>query len=53
MLSVQRRILCIDNRASRNLAVYLLGLSGYEVKTASSIAEAVSLSGKDTSTCTC
>ena len=36
----QPRILCIDNNASSNLAVYRLERVGYEVKTASSLAEA-------------
>ena len=36
----QPRILCVDNDASSNLAVYLLERVGYEVKTASSLAEA-------------
>ena len=40
MPSAQKRILCIDNNASSNLAVYLLERVGYEVKMASSIADA-------------
>ena len=36
----KQRILCIDNNASSNLAVYLLERVGYEVKMASSIADA-------------
>ena len=40
MPSAQKRILCIDNNASSNLAVYLLERVGYEVKMASSIANA-------------
>lgn len=40
MPSAQERILCIDNNASSNLAVYLLERVGYEVKMASSIADA-------------
>lgn len=43
MPPTQQRILCIDNNASRNLAVYLLERAGYEVKTASSIADGVKL----------
>ena len=43
MQPAQQRILCIDNRASSNLAVYLLERVGYEVKTASSIAEGMEL----------
>jgi CheY-like chemotaxis protein len=39
----QERILCIDNNASRNLAVYLLERVGYEVITANSIADGVKL----------
>lgn len=44
MPRTQQRILIIDNRASSNLAVYLLKRAGFEVKTASSIADAVKLS---------
>ena len=40
MLGAQQRILCIDNNAAGNLAVYLLERVGYEVKTASSLADA-------------
>jgi response regulator RpfG family c-di-GMP phosphodiesterase len=40
MVPAQPRILCVDNNASSNLAVYLLERVGYEVKTASSLADA-------------
>ena len=40
MQPTKHRILCIDNHASSTLAVYLLERVGYEVKTASSIADA-------------
>lgn len=40
MQPTKQRILCIDNNASSNLAVYLLERVGYEVKMASSIADA-------------
>ncbi|HEY2974754.1 MAG TPA: response regulator [Pyrinomonadaceae bacterium] len=40
MAPAQQRILCVDNNASSNLAVYLLERVGYEVKTASSLADA-------------
>jgi response regulator RpfG family c-di-GMP phosphodiesterase len=40
MQPTNHRILCIDNHASSNLAVYLLERVGYEVKTASSIDDA-------------
>ena len=40
MQPTKQRILCIDNHASSNLAVYLLERVGYEVKMASSIADA-------------
>ena len=40
MVQAQKRILCLDNNASSNLAVYLLERVGYEVKTASSLADA-------------
>ena len=43
MVLAQQRILCVDNNASSNLAVYLLERVGYEVKTASSLADAVKL----------
>jgi DNA-binding NtrC family response regulator len=43
MRTAQQRILCIDNRASRNLAVYLLERAGYEVRTTNSIADAIKL----------
>ncbi len=36
-MAAQKRILCIDNNASSNLAVYLLERVGYEVKTVSSL----------------
>ena len=39
MVPAQQRILCIDNNASSNLAVYLLDRVGYEVKTVGSLAE--------------
>ncbi len=44
MLATKRRILCIDNRASGNLAVFLLRRAGYEVVTADSVADALELS---------
>lgn len=44
MPPTKHRILCIDNRASSNLAVYLLERVGYEVKTASSLSDACKLS---------
>ncbi len=34
----EKLILCIDNNASRNLAIYLLERGGFEVRTANSIA---------------
>lgn len=37
----KRHILCIDNHASSNLAIYLLELAGFEVKTASSISDGI------------
>ena len=40
MVPAQQRILCIDNNASSNLAVYLLERVGYEVKTVSSLDDA-------------
>ena len=40
MVLAQKRILCVDNNASSNLAVYLLERVGYEVKTASSLTDA-------------
>jgi response regulator RpfG family c-di-GMP phosphodiesterase len=43
MQPTKHRILCIDNNASSNLAVYLLERVGYEVKTAISIADAEKL----------
>ena len=44
MPPTKQRTLCIDNHASSNLAVYLLERVGYEVKTASSLADAGKLS---------
>ena len=44
MPPTKKRILCIDNHASSNLAVYLLERVGYEVKMASSIVDAEKLS---------
>lgn len=44
MPPTKQRILCIDNHASSNLAVYLLERVGYEVKTASSLSDACKLS---------
>lgn len=44
MAPVQKRILCIDNNASSNLAVYLLERAGYEVTSTSSVADAIDLS---------
>jgi DNA-binding NtrC family response regulator len=44
MQPIKQRILCIDNNASSNLAVYLLERVGYEVKMASSIADAEEIS---------
>jgi DNA-binding response OmpR family regulator len=38
-----QRILCIDNNASSNLAVYLLESAGYEVTMTTSIADAIDL----------
>jgi DNA-binding NtrC family response regulator len=43
MQPIQHRILCIDNHASSNLAVYLLERVGYEVRSVSSIADGVKL----------
>lgn len=40
MVPAYRSILCVDNNASSNLAIYLLERVGYEVKTASSLADA-------------
>jgi CheY-like chemotaxis protein len=39
----QHRILCIDNNASRNLAVYLLERIGFEVRIANSLAAGIEL----------
>lgn len=44
MPPTKQRILCIDNHASSNLAVYLLERVGYEVKTVSSLSDAGKLS---------
>lgn len=41
------RILCIDNNASRNLAIYLLQRAGYEVRESNSIAAGVTLARSD------
>ncbi len=38
--AARRRVLCIDNRASRNLAVFLLRRAGFEVSTADSVISA-------------
>ena len=38
--TAKRRVLCVDNRASRNLAVFLLKRAGFEVSTADSVASA-------------
>ncbi|HZB44087.1 MAG TPA: response regulator, partial [Pyrinomonadaceae bacterium] len=38
--AARRRVLCIDNRASRNLAVFLLKRAGFEVSTAGSVMSA-------------
>ena len=43
MKSLKLRVLCIDNRASSNLAVYLLERAGFEVRTTNSIADAKKL----------
>jgi CheY-like chemotaxis protein len=43
MTATNRRILCIDNHASRNLAVLLLERAHYEVTTAGSVPAAVEL----------
>ena len=40
MVPAYRSILCVDNNASSNLAIYLLERVGYEVRTASSLADA-------------
>ena len=39
------RVLCVDNRASRNLALFLLKRAGYEVVAANSLTEALELIG--------
>ena len=43
MHTAQERILCIDNHASRDLAIYLLERVGFEVSTAGSIADGLRL----------
>lgn len=43
MQPTKHRMLCIDNHASSNLAVYLLERVGYEVKTASSLRDAAKI----------
>ena len=43
MAPAQQRILCFDNHASNNLAVYLLERVGYEVKVVSSLDDAAEL----------
>ena len=43
MTATNGRILCIDNHASRNLAVLLLERAHYEVATAGSVSKAVAL----------
>lgn len=43
MTATQGHILCIDNHASRNLAVFLLEQAHYEVITAGSVPDAVEL----------
>lgn len=43
MLPIKRRILCIDNHPSSNLAVLLLEQAGYEVITASSMTDGLKL----------
>ena len=43
MQSSKQQILCVDNHASRNLAVFLLEQAGYEVATADSVAEGLQL----------
>ena len=43
MQTAQQRILCVDNHASRNLAIYLLERAGFEVSTAGSIADGLRL----------
>ncbi len=46
MMLAKKRFLCIDNNASGNLAVYLLG-KGYEIKRANSLTEAAKLTGAE------
>lgn len=41
MPRIQRRILCIDNHSSRNLAIYLLERAGFEVHTAGSLVDSL------------
>ena len=43
----KRNILCVDNHASSNLAVYLLELAGFQVKTASSISDGITFAQTD------
>lgn len=43
MRPTKKRILCVDNHASRNLAVFLLEQANYQVVTASSVADALKL----------
>lgn len=43
METKQKRILCIDGNASRNLAIYLLERAGFEVQTASSLADGIEM----------
>lgn len=47
MPPTKRRILCIDNHASSNWAVYLLERAGCEVRTASSFADAIDLAQRE------
>ena len=37
----EKLILCIDNNASRNLAIYLLERVGFDVRTANSLADGI------------
>ena len=48
MQSLKLRILCIDNHASSNLAIYLLERAGFEVQTTNSIADAKKLARHET-----
>jgi len=45
MQSSKQQILCIDNHASRNLAVFLLERAGYQVTTANCVDEGLQLAG--------